>query len=299
VARLLRTAEPIAPMSVATRDRIARRLSAEDAPRRRVMRPAWGLAALILFGATAATAGYYRRAIVAWVAPTRLAPPKPPAPLPAPSFTRPVAPAVETAPPPVETEAPLQEQPPAPTHDTRSASPKATRGHPQQSGEQAPSMLARESEAIGRAMTALRRDKAPRRALTMLDDYDRDFPAGTLRTEAMVLRVDALIAAGDEKAALAHLARLSPAALAPLPRLRLLRGELRARLGNCAEALSDFDALWALPSAGALHADALFGRASCRSALGQTAAARADYQHYLDSFPAGRHAAAARAALGR
>jgi hypothetical protein len=38
-------------------------------------------------------------------------------------------------------------------------------------------------------------------ALAALDRYDRSFPGGALRTEATMLRVEALLARGDTKAA--------------------------------------------------------------------------------------------------
>ena len=41
----------------------------------------------------------------------------------------------------------------------------------------------------------------PKEALTLLDDYAARFPAGKLREEALVLRIEALHASGDEAGA--------------------------------------------------------------------------------------------------
>lgn len=63
-----------------------------------------------------------------------------------------------------------------------------------------PSPLAREVRAIDLARSALVAGQ-PRAALMALDQHDRDFPNGPMRTEADVLRVDALEASGDHAAA--------------------------------------------------------------------------------------------------
>jgi len=63
-----------------------------------------------------------------------------------------------------------------------------------------PSALTREVRAIDAARSALAAGDS-RRALTTLDRHDRDFPSGPMRTEADVLRVDALVAAHDDDAA--------------------------------------------------------------------------------------------------
>jgi hypothetical protein len=90
-------------------------------------------------------------------------------------------------------------------------------------------------------------------------------------------------------------------AIERLPRataVGLLRAELRAQAGRCAEAIADFDRC----AVGAncsqeLEERALFGRASCRGKLGQAAAARADLERYLLRFPHGWRSEAVRRAL--
>jgi hypothetical protein len=56
-------------------------------------------------------------------------------------------------------------------------------------------------------------DREPARALDILDDHDRRFPGGALRSEATMLRIEALIAAGRRPDA----TRLGAAVLASAP----------------------------------------------------------------------------------
>jgi tetratricopeptide (TPR) repeat protein len=158
----------------------------------------------------------------------------------------------------------------------------------------AESELSRESQALERALTALRRERDAARALVLLERYAADFPAGVLRLEADIARVDAHLALGQRAAALGILDRL------PLERagrgleLYVVRAELYAER-DCGRALGDFDrALNASPPP-ALEERALFGRASCRSRLGDEPGARTDLDRYLARFPNGRFAESARA----
>jgi tetratricopeptide (TPR) repeat protein len=158
---------------------------------------------------------------------------------------------------------------------------------------------------MGEALRLLRRERAPERALERLDTYLSRFPEGQLRLEARLARLDALLALGRRPAALVALEELPGDQVARRPGLRLLRGELLAGAGRCTRALADFDAVLQRRAATgpALtrnhHERALYGRASCRSTLGQTDAARADLQAYLERFPDGTFAPAVRRALGR
>jgi hypothetical protein len=86
-----------------------------------------------------------------------------------------------------------------------------------------------------------------------------------------------------------------------LPRgaeLGVLRAELRAQAGRCADAIADFDRCATTPRCGPQSEErAIFGRASCRGKLGQAAAARADLERYLLRFPHGWRSEAVRQAL--
>jgi hypothetical protein len=62
------------------------------------------------------------------------------------------------------------------------------------------SPLAQELRSLDEARSALAQGDAPG-ALTLLDRHDRTFPTGPLRTEARMLRVEALLARGDRASA--------------------------------------------------------------------------------------------------
>jgi hypothetical protein len=83
-------------------------------------------------------------------------------------------------------------------------------------------------------------------------------------------RVEALLAEGDRRRALAALEALPEGRGASPPARALLRGELRASLGACRAALADFDAALAPGAAGSseLGERARAGRAACRARLG-------------------------------
>jgi hypothetical protein len=163
-----------------------------------------------------------------------------------------------------------------------------------------------EARLIAAALEAMRHRESAGRALQLLDGYDRQFPRGALRAEARLARLDALLLLRRRPEALLLLDGLPAAALQDGPRapeLRLLRGELRAEAGRCGEALGDFSVLlWpqaaAAPRA-SLQERALYGRASCRSRLGDAPAARADLREYLARFPDGRFSAVVRRELSR
>lgn len=182
----------------------------------------------------------------------------------------------------------------APSADAANARPSARVTAPAPSAGPNESDLARESAALERALTALRRDHDAGGALALLDRYAADFPAGVLRLEADVARVDANLALGNTAAALALLSRMPLENVGRGLELRLVRAELTAAR-DCKRANLDFDRVLALHPAPAFDERALFGRASCREKLGDTAGSRADLATYLARYPAGRFAAAARA----
>lgn len=127
-----------------------------------------------------------------------------------------------------------------------------------------------ESRLLHLAMSRWRKDKAPQAALELLDEYVRNFPAGTLRPEADFLRINLLLSIDRPREALTLLDRVAlsdgtPRAL----ELRIVRGELRARAGRCSEAIEDFSV--ALASVrGALAERATQGLARCQGPPGGT-----------------------------
>ena len=158
--------------------------------------------------------------------------------------------------------------------------------------------MVEESRLLGDALRALRQERDGLTALRTLDLYERRFPDGKLHREAELARVDALLLVGRRVEALGLLDARSLDALPRSIELRVTRGELRLETGRASDAKNDFDV--ALVSAhGDLADRALYGRAGARGKMGDFADARADLEEYLRRFPAGRHAAEARAAIER
>ncbi|MHB8417481.1 MAG: tetratricopeptide repeat protein [Myxococcales bacterium] len=199
-----------------------------------------------------------------------------PAPTPAPPETASIAPA--SAPPPRETR---------------------RLGRPRAAGP-APAAAAPEDAAL---VAAALRDLAKgdaQEALARAGGYLDRHPAGLLRGEAELARLQALLLLGKRAEAAALLDGFAAHAFVGLPRsqeLRVLRGELLTEQGRFAEALRSFDGAGAEADP-ALRERALFGRALCRARLGDAAGSREDFERYLELFPEGAHAKQARGALG-
>jgi hypothetical protein len=163
-------------------------------------------------------------------------------------------------------------------------------------GEESP--LGKESRLLARALDQVRTARDYAGALATLAEYDARFPAGVLKREAALARLDALTALGQSDAALELLDSMDTSG----PRaseVLVLRGELRSNAGRQREALADFARALATRLARSLRERAIYGRASCRARLGDVAAARSDLEDYLAAFPDGAHAAEVRRRLGR
>jgi hypothetical protein len=151
----------------------------------------------------------------------------------------------------------------------------------------------------------------PERALVALDEHASRFGAGALAPEAARLRTWALLLSGNRDAALAELSRQSSGAgFEGLPggeEYRVLQGELHAKAGRWRDALADFDlAVVACLEKERANGDratlsrlerALWGRASARSHLGDSAGTETDLREYLRRFPRGRFAVPAARSL--
>jgi len=153
--------------------------------------------------------------------------------------------------------------------------------------------LAQEIRLLGKALAELRQQHDGAGALGTLNDYLGRFPNGTLRGEAQRARVDALLLLGRRDEARRALDRLDLEPVGRGQELMLIRGELRAQR-HCAGAIADFDVVLGQAAPPPLAERALFGRAVCRHQEGQRRAAREDAVAYLERFPAGKFASAAR-----
>lgn len=105
----------------------------------------------------------------------------------------------------------------------------------------ADSPLHDESRSFADALAHWHRGRDAGLALVALDAHDRRFPAGHLRIEARLLRAEILLSLGHEREGLALLDQVP---LSGSPRSRELftvRGELRIKLGRCADGRADLD----------------------------------------------------------
>jgi hypothetical protein len=152
---------------------------------------------------------------------------------------------------------------------------------------------------VAAALAQLRVDGDAAGALGLLAEHRRRVPHGALAPEALMAEVEALLALDRRREALRALDTL---AIGPIPRgdaLAVLRAELRAGAGRCAEAIADFNRCAVGERCPAdVEARALYGRAVCRQRLGQRAAARDDVHRYLTRFPGGPRAETLRRASG-
>ncbi len=185
----------------------------------------------------------------------RPAPLAPPVPLPAPA-------------PPSSVEGPAPLAPPVPAPVPATA---ATTASP----------AARHLKDVVRA---LRVEYAPRTALNLLDLHAGDLKGSAFADEALLLRVEAMLALRQQPEALRLLDEMSLAHTASSSVLLVTRGQLRANANRCAEAVADFDL--ALARTLRPSKPALLGRAQCKQKLGDAKAAQADMDRLQREFPA-------------
>jgi hypothetical protein len=157
------------------------------------------MAAIVALVAGTAGAVIARR----WIVPARdaVAPAPSPSPLPAPAAR---ADRASPIPPPVALSVDIVEVSPRPKPPARSAPKKVASPAPSATS------VARERTEVLDALVALRRERDPVRAGTLLARYLSAHPRGALREEALVLAIEAADARGDraagERLALAYLA---------------------------------------------------------------------------------------------
>ena len=165
---------------------------------------------------------------------------------------------------------------PAPTH-ARQTQVALLAGPPPEVGTQGTAKVLRE------AVHALRAQHSPGAALLLLDRHATVLGKSAFAHEALLLRVEALLALGRKGEVLRILDGAVLTDVAASRSLLVTRGELRATANRCADSLGDFDMV--LARARQADRQALFGRAMCRGKLGDSAGARADVERYRREFP--------------
>jgi hypothetical protein len=284
--RFMRTPEPLAAAQLT---RIAARVR-ETRPRRRIF---WLTAttALLLCGATVAFAAHMN-ALPGWL--TRIVRPRPADPVPraraplGPSARMPANPAfgvsapsaalAPTSPPP-HASVPALALFPAPrepggTRVVRLGRPKT----PTEIGTPHGS-----AKCLSEAIHALRVEHSPATALFLLDRHATQLGKSAFAHEALLVRVEAMLALHRKDEVLRLLDGMAMTDVAASHSLRVTRGELRAAANRCADGLGDFD--WVLARSKQADRQALFGRALCRKKLGDGAGAQADMERYRREFP--------------
>lgn len=317
--RLSRSSDGESPATRLFRD--ARELPEEDLPklmwrirasqRRRAQRPGLILRVVLVVGGVFCMGGfvgaYWERrqsAPVTAPSPTRSAV-VPAAKSPRPPRHQPEAPAAlpepTPAPPPMPIE-PLRKEPKSHTSIRQRAPTRVAMVDPPtfiaEPPPPLPSPIDAEQALIARAMESLRDHHQAQAALTLLGEHEQRFPSGSFRSEANLLRVEALLALGRKDEALSVLEHAPITAAPNRDEQLVLRGELRSSNGRWVEASEDFDEVLRRHAdssavsgkARGLQERALWGRAAARSRLGHEADARADLALYLRLFPHGRFA---------
>jgi tetratricopeptide (TPR) repeat protein len=140
---------------------------------------------------------------------------------------------------------------------------------------------------LAEALHSLRSNHAPNAALALLDRHAAELGRSAFVHEAMLLRVEALLSLKRSDEALDLLDGKVLSNLASSRALLLTRAELRAAAGRWADSLSDFDLL--LARAQRPDEQALYGRAVCRSRMGDKLGSQADFELYQRQFPNGDH----------
>jgi hypothetical protein len=136
---------------------------------------------------------------------------------------------------------------------------------------------------LSETVRLLRTEHAPAEALRFLDGHHGELERGGLAHEALILRVEALLALDRRQEVLRLLDRASLTDVAASRALLVTRGQLRAAANRCGDGLGDFDLV--LARSAQTDRQALIGRALCRKRLGDGPGSTADLQRLRAEFP--------------
>ena len=134
------------------------------------------------------------------------------------------------------------------------------------------------AEHLKQVVHALRVERSAGAALALLDRYAGDLAGNAFAEEALLLRVEAMLALDQRGQVLRLLDGMSLNDVAAARALLVTRGELRAAANRCAEGIADFDLV--LAEARRPPKQALLGRARCKQKLGDEAGAQVDFDRY-------------------
>lgn len=186
------------------------------------------------------------------------------------------------------TPTPLPDEPPAPVLPPARVPPPAPRMAMLDTPRPAPSPPASQpakprdeaevSQSLAEAIRLVRADGQPQSALALLDRQATRLNQSPYRHEALLIRVEAMLALKRDADLLRLLDGTPLADVAASRTLLVTRGRLRAAAHRCAEAVVDFDRALAEP--GRKDKQALLGRALCRETLGDAEGAKADRERY-------------------
>ena len=136
---------------------------------------------------------------------------------------------------------------------------------------------------LTRAVRALRVEHAPKTALLLLNRHADELERNGFAREALLLRVEAMLALGRQDEVLRLLDSTPLTDGTGSRALLVMRGQLRAAANRCPEGLGDFN--FVLAEAGRPPKPALLGRALCRKKLGDSEGAKTDLDRYRKEFP--------------
>jgi hypothetical protein len=125
--------------------------------------------------------------------------------------------------------------------ERRQAAPLPGPAMPPPTAEEAKNPLVEESQSFASIIGSWHRTRNASMTLTMLGTHEQRYPTGFMRLESRVLRAEIYLAVGRERESLSVLDTLSLAGIPRAREMQLVRGELRIKLGRCAEGKRDLD----------------------------------------------------------
>jgi hypothetical protein len=139
------------------------------------------------------------------------------------------------------------------------------------------------TQYLTEVVRSLRVERSPEEALRLLDRYARELAGNSFSREALLLRVEAMLALGRRGEVLRLLDGSASGEVSESQPLLLTRGQLRAEANRCAESVRDFSLV--LTEVRRPPKAALLGRALCRKQLGDHDGALVDVERYRREFP--------------